>query len=76
MCLASGYAAADAKTIWPKVPAAVINTVLKIYLENGTQELFMTWNRSPKFSNVGFLTNSVGGKTNSSSSGLNALLIT
>ena len=33
-----GYAHIEAITICPTVPTTVINTVLKIYRENGTQE--------------------------------------
>ena len=46
-----------------------------MYLENGTQELFINTNRSEKFSSVGFLTKIFGGNWKISSSGFNALLI-
>ena len=38
------YAARDAINKWPNVPATDVNTVLKIYLEKGTQEIFISEN--------------------------------
>jgi hypothetical protein len=52
--LASAYAAIDEKNKLPNVPAAVINTVLNMYLENGTHDVLSKLNKSPKFFVVGF----------------------
>ena len=49
--------------------------VLRIYLEKGIQESFISTNRSEKFSSVGLRTNILGGNWYSSSRGFNALLI-
>ena len=41
------------KTV-PAVPKNVINNVLKMYIENGIQELPIIEDKSKKLSNVGF----------------------
>ena len=61
--------------ICPTVPVRVINTVLNIYLRNGTREFDMILNISRKFSSVGLFGTSRGGNTHSSSCGLKALAI-
>ena len=53
----------------PKVPTAVIKTVLNIYLVTGTHELCNSTKISTKFLYVGFRGNIVGGKRHNSSSG-------
>lgn len=58
LCFASGYAASEAHSTCPTIPPPVIMIVFNMYLENGTQELFISTNRSEKFSSVGFLTKS------------------
>ena len=50
------YAAIEAKTRLPRVPQIVINTVLNMYLENGTQESPIRVTRSLKLSSVGLFT--------------------
>ena len=50
---AIAYAAKDENKRFPNVPMAVINTVLNMYLENGTQESLKSVNKSPKFLPVG-----------------------
>ena len=40
----------------PKVPITEVNTVLKMYRENGTHEVFISPNRSLKLVKVGFIT--------------------
>src|SRR5690606_13758539 len=62
-----------AMSTWPAVPTDVIKIVLKKYLEKGIQEFPINADRSLKLLNVKFLGNNVGGNTNSSSNGLNAL---
>jgi len=53
----------------------VINTVLNMYLENGTHDFLIMINKSEKLFKVGCCTNSFGGNKNISFNGLNALLI-
>ena len=65
----------EAINICPAVPATVINTVLKRYLENGTHDFPRSTNRSWKLSMVGFLTKNLGGYMNISSIGLKALFM-
>jgi hypothetical protein len=52
----SAYAASDEKNKFPNTPAAVMNTVLKMYLEKGTQESLRSLNKLPKFPSVGLAT--------------------
>ena len=59
----------------PNVPATVMNTVLNMYLENGTHDSDIITNTSWKFFNVGLRTNNLGGNTNSSSTGFRELLM-
>ena len=47
------YAAKDDRSKLPNVPINVINTVLNMYLENGTQESLSNVNKSWKFLKVG-----------------------
>ena len=49
----TAYAASELNSKLPNVPAAVINTVLNMYLEKGTQESLKSVKRSPKFLPVG-----------------------
>ena len=72
---ASTNAAIDAISRCPAVPTNVIITVFSRYLLKGTQLCPMVTNRSEKLSNVACRGNSVGGKRNSSSSGLSEELI-
>ena len=53
--------ASEAHSTCPTIPPPVIMIVFNMYLENGTQELFISTNRSEKFSSVGFLTKILGG---------------
>ena len=54
------------------VPTTAIKTLLKTYLESGTERLEIKSGRAKKLLSVGLLTvKSVGGKTSNSSSGLN-----
>ena len=62
-------AAMLAITRWPKVPTAVISTVLIRYRLKGTQLCPMVTNRSEKLSVVGCCGHTGGGNRNSSSSG-------
>ena len=66
--------AIDATIKCPAVPTNVINTVLKRYLENDTQDLPIVINKSEKLSSVGCCANILGGNLNNSSKGLSALL--
>ncbi|MNP66066.1 hypothetical protein D3C76_1617190 [compost metagenome] len=52
-----------------------MNTVLKMYRENGTQDWLSKFIRSMKLFIVGLRTNSRGGNRKISSSGLKALLM-
>ena len=61
LCFARGYAARDAMITWPTIPPPVMIMVFRIYLEKGTQESFISVNKSEKFSRVGFLTKILGG---------------
>ena len=70
------YAASEEKNKFPNTPAAVINTVLKMYLEKGTQDSPRSLNKLPKLQKVGFCTQNLGGKMNNSSSGLRDCMIT
>lgn len=53
----------------------VINKLLNMYLVKGTVELDRDVSSVEKLSSVGFLTKNVGGKRNSSLSGLKAVEI-
>jgi hypothetical protein len=56
LIFASVYAAKEAINRCPNVPITEVNTVLNIYLEKGTQDIFISENSDEKFSNVGFCT--------------------
>ena len=66
----------DASRRCPKVPATDTSTVLKMYREKGTHEMFIRVNRSRKFLSVGLVTMKRGGYIHSSSSGLSDCMMT
>ena len=56
LIFAIAYAAKEEKNRLPVVPITDTNTVLKMYLEKGTQEVFIKTNKSVKLESVGFTT--------------------
>ena len=58
----------------PAVPTTLMNRLLNMYRDSGTQKLAVIRSSSMKLSRVGRLTKSRGGKMKISLSGLNAVM--
>src|SRR5690348_3890780 len=71
--LESAYAAIEQKRTCRKTTLSVAKTLLNRYREKGTADASVARSRSLKLSNVGRCTKNGGGKSSSSSSGLNAV---
>ena len=68
-------AAIVATNTYNHVDTTETNKLLKIYLKSGTLRLDKRLGKTRKFSNVGLVTQNFGGKTRSSSNGLNEVTI-
>ena len=76
LALESGYAHIEHIITWRSTVVSTTKILLNRYRVNGTAKAFVASNRSWKLSKVGRRTRNGGGKSRSSSSGLNAVKMT